>query len=174
MFIQKLYSLVSTKLYWIILSIIGAAMLCVALYYQHALGDEPCEVCIHIRIWVSAFTLLSILMLILPSKKTISIIGHLFNLVMVTGLLERCLYISRVEKGLVTDICSFYLNFPNWFALDKWFPAIFEVRNLCSFSPELILGITMTDGLIVIATVLTICSLAALSLMLLYKPLKAS
>jgi hypothetical protein len=45
---------------------------------------------------------------------------------------------------------------------------------LCSFSPELILGITMTDGLIFIATVLTICSLTALSLMLLYKPLKAS
>lgn len=174
MIMQKLYTLISNKFYWIFLLVTGVTMLCVALYYQHVLGDEPCEVCIHIRIWVVAFTMLSILMLVLPSKKFISIIGHLFTTVMLIGFLERCLYISKVEKGLVNDICSFYLDFPNWFALDKWFPEIFEVRNLCSFSPELILGITMTEGLIFIATALTICSLVALSLILFYKPLKVS
>lgn len=170
MTMQRIYALVSSKLYWFFLWVTGVTMLGVALYYQHVLGDEPCEVCIHIRIWVAAFTLLSTLMLMLPSKKIVSIIGHLLNTVMITGLLERCLYLLKVENGQADSSCNFYLDFPNWFALDKWFPEIFEVRNLCSFSPELLLGITMTDGLIFISTLLTIVSLTALTLVLFYKP----
>lgn len=169
---QKLYTLVNHKLYWLFLTVTGITMLSVALYYQHALGDDPCEVCIHIRIWVVAFTLLSILMLVLPSKKVISVIGYVFNAAAGLGLLERSLYLLKVENGYGDSSCSFYLDFPNWFALDKWFPEIFEVRNLCSLSPELIWGITMTDGLIFISTVLIICPLAALTVILFYKPIR--
>lgn len=148
-------------------------MLAVALYYQHALGDAPCEVCIHIRIWVSGFTVLSALMLALPSKKVISIIGNMINMVLAVGLLERSLYLLKVEQGKGDGSCGLYLDFPNWFALDKWLPDVYEVRNVCSYSPELLWGVTMTEGLISIAALLLIGSVAALSILLFYRPVKA-
>lgn len=170
---QKLYCLVSRKLYWAFFAVTGAAMLFVALYYQHALGDDPCEVCIHARIWVTGFTLLAILMLALPSRKLILVIGNLTNTAMAVGLLERSLYLRKVEKGFGDSSCSFYLNFPEWFALDKWIPEIYEVRNLCSYSPELMWGITMTEGLICIATALIVCSISALVSTIFYGPQKS-
>ena len=173
MFIQKLYNFFSHKLFWLVPALTGTTMMAVALFYQYVLGDDPCQVCIHIRIWVIAFTLLSIIMLALPSKKLTSIIGNLVLVGMGGGLLERSLYLLKVEKGLGDSSCSFFLNFPDWIALDKWIPAIFEVRNLCTISPELIWGITMTDGLILISTLLIGYALAALALMLFYKPSQA-
>ena len=161
---QKLHDLVSHKIYWLLLASAGFSMLGVALFYQYVLGDEPCEVCVHVRIWVSGITLLSLLMLAIPLNKATTVVGNLITAGMATGLLERSIYLYRVENGDANSACSFYLNFPDWFALDKWLPAVFEVRNLCSFSPELIWGITMTHGLIFTGIALIICSLLAATL----------
>lgn len=171
---QKIYSVVSRKLVWFVICALGVTMLAVALYYQHARGDAPCEVCIHIRIWVTGFTLLSFFMLLLPPKKVLSVIGYVLNAVMAAGLLERSLYLLKVEQGKGDASCGLYLDFPNWFALDKWLPDVYEVRNVCSYSPELLWGVTMTEGLISIAALLLIGSAAALSMLLLYKPVKTS
>ena len=46
--------------------------------------------------------------------------------------------------------------------LDRWFPALFEVRNLCGFTPELLWGISIAEGLLAIATVLATLALTAL------------
>lgn len=159
---QKLLTLFSHKLYWLALTIVGIAMLGVALYYQHVLGDEPCQVCIHIRIWVIAFTLLSLVMLALPSTKITQLLGHAVNTGVMAGLWERCLFLLQVENGNATSSCNFYLGFPDWFALDKWMPEIFEVRNLCSFTPEMLFGITMAQSLMAMASAFVIVSALAL------------
>ena len=166
---SRITALLSSKTYWLLLAIFGLAMEAVALYYQYVLGDEPCQVCIHIRIWIAAFILLSMVMLLLPRHKFIAIAGHLINIGVMAGLWERCLFLLQVENGNANSSCNFYLGFPDWFALDKWMPALFEVRNLCSFTPELLFGITMAQGLIAIASLLSVLAIAALIITLLQK-----
>ena len=36
---------------------------------------------------------------------------------------------------------------PDWFAVDRWMPWLFEVRNLCSFTPEMLFGLSMAETL---------------------------
>jgi disulfide bond formation protein DsbB len=49
---------------------------------------------------------------------------------------------------------------PDWFAVDRWLPWLFEVRNLCSYTPEIALGISMAEALLGIATALTFLTTA--------------
>lgn len=155
-------SILTTKLYWFFLALGGGIMEAIALYYQYALGEEPCQVCIHIRIWVAAFTLLAVIMCLLPRSKPLNLIGHSLALGCMIGFLERSKFLYDVENGRGNGSCEFFLGFPEWFALDKWFPFIFEVRTLCSFTPELIWGITMIEGLLAMSTALIVISVSAL------------
>jgi protein dithiol:quinone oxidoreductase len=159
-----LHALLTTKWYWALLVALGIFMEGVALYYQYVVGDDPCQICIHTRIWVAAFTLLALLMCLLPRRKAVSIPGHLLCVTAMIGFWERCQYLLDVENGKGNGSCEFFLGFPDWFALDKWFPFLFEVRNLCGFTPEIFWGISMAQMLIVVAWSLIAVSLLALVL----------
>ena len=41
------------SLWWAML-ILGGGMFAAALYWQYALGEDPCQVCIQARLWVVA------------------------------------------------------------------------------------------------------------------------
>ncbi|MEP4485808.1 MAG: disulfide bond formation protein B [Halioglobus sp.] len=163
-FIAFIRQLLTSKGYWVCVLLTGIALEAVALFYQYALGDEPCQICIHIRIWVAAFTLLALIMCLLPRNNILNLIAHLLTVVTTVGLWERCKYLLDVELGRGDASCNFYLGFPEWFALDSWLPWLFEVRNLCSLTPMLPGGISMAEGLIVIASILLPISLLALGL----------
>ena len=139
-------------------------LLSVALYYQYALGDEPCQVCIHARLWVVAFTLIALVVLITPQITLIRVLGNLGVLFAGAGLFERARYLYRLENGIGDGSCQFQLGMPNWFAVDRWMPWLFEVRNLCSFTPEMLLGVTMAETLMAVGT--GICLLAVWTLAL--------
>ena len=130
------------------LATLGLAMLAVALYYQYALGDEPCQVCIHARLWVVAITLSALFMLFMPQTSLLRVLGNLGILVAGAGLFERARYLYRLENGIGDGSCQFQLGMPDWFAVDRWMPWLFEVRNLCSFTPEMLFGLSMAETLI--------------------------
>ena len=129
------------------IALFGIAQLGVALYYQYALGDEPCQVCIHARLWVVAFTLIALVMLITPQITILRILGNGGVLIAGVGLTERARYLYRLENGMGDGSCQFQLGMPDWFAVDRWMPWLFEVRNLCSFTPEMLFGLSMAETL---------------------------
>ena len=151
-----------SRWYWLTLVLFGIALLSVALYYQYALGDEPCQVCIHARLWVVAFTLIALIMLITPQITLVRAVGNLGVLTAAAGLFERARYLYRLENGIGDGSCQFQLGMPDWFAVDRWMPWLFEVRNLCSFTPEMLLGLSMAETLMGLA--IGIGLLAALTL----------
>ena len=151
-----------SRWYWLALVLFGIALLSVALYYQYALGDEPCQVCIHARLWVVAFTLIALIMLITPQITLVRVVGNLGVLTAAVGLFERARYLYRLENGIGDGSCQFQLGMPDWFAVDRWMPWLFEVRNLCSFTPEMLLGLSMAETLMGLA--IGIGFLAALTL----------
>lgn len=41
--------LLTSSAYWLALALFSGSMLAVALYYQYALAEEPCQACIRIQ-----------------------------------------------------------------------------------------------------------------------------
>ncbi len=143
----KLSQFLQSRWYWLALALLGIALLGVALYYQYALGDEPCQVCIHVRLWVVAFTLVALIVLVTPQTSPLRVVGNVGVLIAGAGLFERSRYLYRLENGIGDGSCQFQLGMPDWFAVDRWMPWLFEVRNLCSFTPEMLFGLSMTETL---------------------------
>ena len=148
-----------SRWYWLTLALFGIASLGVALYYQYALGDEPCQVCIHARLWVVAFTLIALIMLITPQIIQLRVLGNIGVVIAGVGLTERARYLYRLENGIGDGSCQFQLGMPDWFAVDRWMPWLFEVRNLCSFTPEMLFGLSMAEALMAVGAGL--CLLAS-------------
>ena len=148
-----------SRWYWLTLALFGIASLGVALYYQYALGDEPCQVCIHARLWVVAFTLIALIMLITPQIIQLRVLGNIGVVIAGVGLTERARYLYRLENGIGDGSCQFQLGMPDWFAVDRWMPWLFEVRNLCSFTPEILFGLSMAETLMAVGAGL--CLLAS-------------
>ena len=153
-----------SRWYWLTLVLFGIALLSVALYYQYALGDEPCQVCIHARLWVVAFTLIALFMLITPQITLVRVVGSLGVLTASAGLFERARYLYRLENGIGDGSCQFQLGMPDWFAVDRWMPWLFEVRNLCSFTPEMLLGLSMAETLMAVGAGICLLALWTLAL----------
>ena len=148
------------SLWWAML-ILGSGMFAAALYWQYALGEDPCQVCIHARLWVVAIALIGALMLVLPSNGGTGFGGLVLLLVSSAGLGERSYYLYEIENFRGDGSCQFTLGMPDWFAVDRWFPALFEVRNICSYTPEIAFGISMAEALVVISVLIAAISASA-------------
>lgn len=148
------------SLWWAML-ILGSGMFAAALYWQYALGEDPCQVCIHARLWVVAIALIGALMLVLPSNRGTGFGGLFLLLVSSMGLGERSYYLYEIENFRGEGSCQFTLGMPDWFAVDRWFPALFEVRNICSYTPEIAFGISMAEALVVISVLIAAISASA-------------
>ena len=153
-----------SRWYWLALALFGIALLGVALYYQYALGDEPCQVCIHARLWVVAFTLVALIVLVTPQTSLLRVVGNVGVLIAGAGLFERARYLYRLENGVGDGSCQFQLGMPNWFAVDQWMPLLFEVRNLCSFTPKMLFGFSMAESLMGIGALLCLVAATAMAM----------
>jgi disulfide bond formation protein DsbB len=151
---QSLETLFKSRSYWLMIAAASLAMLVIALYYQYVLGEEPCQVCIQARLWVFALLLVSMTLAALPKNRVLRLSGNLLALACALGLGERARFLYQLENGIGNGSCEFQLGMPDWFAIDQWFPSLFEVRNLCSFTPEMLFGLSMAEGLLLIAGLL--------------------
>ncbi len=140
---------------------LGAGMFAAALYWQYALGEDPCQVCIQARLWVVGIALIGALMLVLPDNRYTRFGGLILLFTSSVGLGERSYYLYEIENFRGDGSCQFTLGMPYWFAVDRWFPGLFEVRAICSYTPELFLNISMAEALIFIAA--SLCLLICIS-----------
>ena len=147
------------RVLWWAMLILGGGMFAAALYWQYALGEDPCQVCIHARLWVVAIAFISAVMLVLPDNTSTGLGALALLLVSSIGLGERSYYLYEIENFRGDGSCQFTLGMPDWFAVDRWFPALFEVRNICSYTPEIAFGISMAEALIVISVAIAAISI---------------
>lgn len=155
-----------SKLYWILLITLGLSLEAAALYYQYVLDEWPCVLCIHIRVWISGFIVLAVLALLVGSNRWLTRGLHLVNTVIMAGFVERSWQTLAVERGWVFGDCDMESGLPSWFALDKWFPAIFEVQTACGYTPLILFNITMAEVLMVVSSLLLGASLVLLAVSL--------
>ncbi len=159
---QFVKNLSQQRRYWVALLLIGLSLEATALYYQYALDEWPCVLCIHIRIWIAAFVLISLLGVLVNRSIILLRTLHLLSVVAMAGFLERSWQVLAVERGWVFGECDMELGMPAWFALDKWLPSVFEVQTSCGYTPLILFNITMAEVLLAIsALLLIVTSIAA-------------
>lgn len=158
--LAKLNLIGASPWYWLTLFALGFLMEATALVYQYALGHYPCVLCIHVRIWVMGFMLLALLALLIRKNPILRTAAHALTVVVMAGLLERSWMLLGTERGFVEGSCDFDLGLPAWLALETWFPAMFKVWEACGYTPELLFGITMAEGLLVMSATLLAVTLA--------------
>lgn len=154
--LKNLATIGASPWYWLALIGLGVAMLGIALFYQYQLDYWPCVLCIHTRIWVIAFVLVAILTLMVRKVWVLLIAGHALVTVSTVGLLERSWMLLGVERGFLEGSCDFNLGLPAWLALDQWLPSMFKVWEACGYTPELLFGVTMAEGLLAMSAVLVV------------------
>ena len=140
--------------WWLALIVLGVGMEATALYYQYALDYYPCVLCIHVRIWTLGIIVLSLFALAARRRRSLRLLAHGLNTVLLAGLLERSWRLLGTERGFIEGSCDFDAGLPAWFALDKWFPAMFQVLESCGYTPELPFGVTMAEALVALSAVL--------------------
>jgi len=156
--LKKLLAIGTSVWYWAGLIVLGLSMETIALYYQYALNYLPCVLCIHVRIWVMGFIVVAAFALFVRKSWYLITTAHVLNTVMMVGLLERSWMTLGTERLTIIASCTEDSGLPAWFALDKWFPLLFKVHEPCGYTPELLFGITMAEGLMVLSTALVLIS----------------
>ncbi len=137
--------------FWLTIILIGSVLEGVALFYQYVLDYGPCVLCIHIRLWVLAIIALAVLALCLRRYRIPNLLFQILSLAAAAALLERAWMVFAVERNLIESSCEMSTGLPAWFAVDQWFPVVFEPWELCGYTPDLLLGITMAEGLLAIS-----------------------
>ncbi len=156
---HKLFELGRHRFYWLGLLLLGILFEATALLYQHVLDYPPCVMCIQVRLWVLGLILLALFGFVVRRSRVSCALAHLLVAGIMAGMLERAWQLLGTERGFIISTCGFDLGLPSWLALDRWWPAVFEVKTTCGYTPELLFGITMAEALLVMSSVLLVVSL---------------
>ena len=146
------------RAWWGFLLLLGLGLEGVALYYQYRLDYGPCVLCIHVRLGVAVWMLLAVLGLLLPDRALVRGLLHGLNTLVMAVLVERSWRLLGVERGFIEGSCEMDAGLPDWLALDRWWPQLFEPWEPCGYTPELLFGITMAEALLVMSLVLCLLS----------------
>jgi disulfide bond formation protein DsbB len=145
---------------WGFTLLVCIVLLSVALFYQHALKHEPCELCIYTRVWITGIAFIAVLGLIVHRSRWSTAVLLVAMVAMTVGLgLDVRTLLAIDHQWALGGACSFQANFPDWAPLDSWMPPLFEVRTLCQPTPLLPLGIGMADGLAAVCVLFLLLAL---------------
>ena len=157
---KKLKNMGQNHWYWLVYIIGGLILLAIALFFQYFLDESPCAMCIHVRLWVSLFVIVSFVGLLTRGNRIMNAVANLSTVLIAVGVAERAYMLLGTERGFIFSDCGFDLGMPAWFPIDEWLPQLYRVETLCGYTPELFFGITMAEMLIVMSGLLLLVSFA--------------
>lgn len=146
------------KTLWVGLILLSLSMEAVAWFYQYIMDEPPCVLCIHFRLLFVAIIIFSIIGLLTRRYKIGNIVSAFGILASFGFMTERAYQTLGTERRFITSECTFGLNFPDWIAVDKWFPSFFQPMTSCGYTPEILFGITMAEALMVFTIIMTLFS----------------
>ncbi len=144
--------------YWRLFIIGGLTLMAVALYHQYVLDEQPCVVCIQVRLLVTALILVPVVALLSRNNKRLALVSHLLIVVTAAVLTERSYLLLGTERGFIFADCGFDLGLPAWFAVEQWLPWLYRIETSCGYTPEVAFGITMAESLMVFSVCLLLFS----------------
>ncbi len=146
--------------YWLLYIVGSLSLLAAALFFQFVHEEQPCLMCIQVRLLISLLILVSIAGLLFRNNRVMNIVTHLSAVLVFAGLSERSYMLLGTERGFVFADCGFSLGLPSWFAIEEWLPWLYRVETSCGYTPEVIFGITMAEALMVLSVLFLLFSLS--------------
>ena len=131
--LQLLNQYFRNRTVWILLFLSTAILFLIALYFQYMMSLEPCVLCIYQRCALLGIMLSALIAIVAPN----SVIFRFTALVLWIYSGFRGFDWAHQQAILHTDpytfhACPLTTEFPHWFPLDNWLPAVFESRGACS------------------------------------------
>lgn len=153
------------KLPWILLGVSALIFELVALFFQYQMDLQPCIMCIYQRVAVFGIVVSGFITAIMPNLMLMRLLG--FGLWGVSAIWGMIIALEHVSIQTETDpfafaACERIPNFPDWFAIHEWFPAIFEARGDCGSIDWIFLGLSMPQWMIVVFALYSLAFVAVL------------
>ncbi|WP_088329256.1 disulfide bond formation protein DsbB [Lacimicrobium sp. SS2-24] len=142
---------------WLILLLSALLLEGIALYFQYAMGLEPCIMCIYQRNAVFGIALAALVGLIYPQNplfKWTALAG--WGVSAIWGLLIAIEHVDiQTAANPFFTTCEIVPNFPSWMPLHEWVPGIFAATGDCGDIDWSLLGMSMPQWMIVIFALYT-------------------
>jgi len=136
--------------FWLAILVSAIGLEAAALYFQYVMKLDPCVLCVYERLAVAGVALSGLLGLMAPSRRSFRIAACLLLGVSVTWGLSLAMKHTGIQLGASDLSCEFFANFPAWFKLDEWLPALFNPTGYCSDILWQFLGLTMPQWMLVV------------------------
>jgi disulfide bond formation protein DsbB len=159
---KPLIILPTSRAWWLFLVILSLLLEGVALYYQYALDQLPCVLCIHVRMLVFALLLVGLAGLFFGRIPRLGWILMVVTTGLWAWMTERSYQLLGTERGWVMGECQMQSGLPQWLGLERWMPWLFEIHEPCGYTPYLLFKISMAEALIVMSALLLIFCLLVL------------
>lgn len=139
---------------WLTLAASAAGLEAAALWFQYGMGLDPCVMCIYERLAVIGLLLAGLLGALQPRLALLRWGGYVLWAVSAGwGLLLTLEHVGIQFDETGTLNCSFLPNFPSWFRLDEWLPAVFLPTGYCDDVQWEWLSLTMAEWMVVVFAV---------------------
>lgn len=151
------------RAWWLVLLVLCLVLEAVALYYQYVLDQLPCVLCIHVRMLLFALILISLAGLVVGPLRMVGMTLWLLSTVLWVWMLERSYQLLGTERGWIMGECQMQSGLPDWLALERWLPWLFEIHEPCGYTPFLLFRVTMAEALLVLSALMVLLSLLTLA-----------
>jgi disulfide bond formation protein DsbB len=156
--------LVERRAPWLLLAASAVLPLVVAGWFQHVNGLDPCVMCIYERVALFGLIAAGLFGALAPGLALVRLVGYLlWGVSAAWGLHLVVRHVAMERDPQAAMACSFAADFPAWFKLDEWLPALFQPTGYCDDVQWRWLGLSMAEW----AGVIFVLYLLALAFVLL-------
>ena len=137
-------------LFWFVLLASALGLEVAALGFQYLMHLEPCVLCVYERLAVGGILLAGLIGMMAPHRRLLRVSAYLVWAASAIWGLTLALKHVGIQFGATDLSCDFFANFPAWFKLDEWLPAVFAPTGLCDEIQWQFLGFTMPQWMLVV------------------------
>lgn len=137
---------------WLLLGTSALLLELVALYFQYGMGLEPCVMCIYQRTAMLGVAVAGYIGSIAPQQLIVRLVAYIAWFVSAIWgymIAYEHVQMQNPDNFLLAMSCDIYPNFPSWFAIHEWLPALFEARGTCDSIDWQFLGLSMPSWMVV-------------------------
>ncbi|CRY11732.1 disulfide bond formation protein DsbB [Yersinia enterocolitica] len=133
---------------WLLMALTALVLELIALYFQHVMLLQPCVMCIYERAALFGILGASLLGAIAPKSplRYLAIFIWIYSAWEGVQLAWTHTMLQLHPSPFTT--CDFFVSFPSWLPLDKWFPAVFVASGDCAVKQWEFLSLEMPQWLV--------------------------
>ena len=145
-----MHRILTSRGFWLAILVSALGLEAAALYFQYAMGLDPCVLCIYERVAVAGVVLTGLLGLIAPRFRFWRVLCYALWATSATWGMTLAMKHVGIQFGTPDLSCEFFANFPSWFRLDEWVPTIFTPTGYCDDIQWQLFGLTMPQLMLIV------------------------